>query len=86
MQLGAYIDHNGATYIGNVQNIEWLHFDLPQKYTRILNENGGEVVSAADIAHARANYPIQNGSLFFDDMETKDFYFLQVSLICGSPA
>lgn len=74
MELGAYIDQNGNAFIGKIENIEWLHFDLPKKYTRILNENGGEVVSAEDIAHAIIEHEPRGTSEHFDSDETMDFY------------
>ncbi len=74
MELGAYIDQNGNAFIGKIENTEWLHFDLPEKYTRFLNENGGEVVSAEDIARAIIEHDPRGTSEHFDSEETMDFY------------
>jgi hypothetical protein len=74
MQLGAYIDQNGNAFIGGVENIEWLHFDLPDEYTRVINENGGEDVSIEDIARAIAEHKPRGTSEHFDSDETMDFY------------
>lgn len=44
MELGAYIDQSGNAFIGNIENKTWLHFDLPEEYTRVVNGFGlGEV-------------------------------------------
>ena len=73
MKLGAYIDQNGNAFIGQSENVEWLHFDLPEKYTRILNERGGEVVSIEDIERAILRHKPQGTSLHYDCDETMDF-------------
>lgn len=74
MQLGAYIDQNGNAFIGKIENTEWLHFDLPEKYTRILNEKGGEVVSAQEIAFAISEHDPRGTSEHFDSGGTMEFY------------
>ena len=74
MELGAYIDQNGNAFIGRSESTEWLHFDLPQKYTRVLNEEGGEVVSIEEIADSIARHKPRGTSLHFDSDETMEFY------------
>jgi len=74
MQLGAYIDQNGNAFIGQIENTVWLHFDLPKKYTRILNDKGGEVVSREDIAFAIINHKPRGTAEHFDSDETMGFY------------
>lgn len=74
MQLGAYIDQNGNAFIGKIENTVWLHFDLPEKYTRVLNEKGGEVVSIEEISYAIIEHEPRGTSEHFDSDETMDFY------------
>jgi hypothetical protein len=74
MELGAYIDQNGNAFISRIENTEWLHFDLPEKYTRVTNESGGEVASIEDIAYAIINHEPRGTSVHFDSDETKEFY------------
>ena len=73
MELGAYIDQNGNAFIGKIENTVWLHFDLPEKYTRVLNEKGGEVVSVEDIAFAITNHEPRGTSEHYDSDETMEF-------------
>ena len=74
MKLGAYLDQNGNAFIGQLENTVWLHFDLPDNYTRVLNEKGGEDVSIEDIAFAISGHSPQGTSQHFDSEKTKDFY------------
>lgn len=74
MKLGAYIDQNGNCFVGQIENIAWLHFDMPPKYKRVLNEQGGEEVGVDDILYATANSHPEVVATFFDSEETKDFF------------
>ena len=78
MQLGAYIDQNGNAFIGQIENTVGLHFDLPKNYTRILNEQGGEVVISEDIARVIIDHTPRGTSEHFDSDETMDFYLHSV--------
>jgi hypothetical protein len=77
MELGAYIDQNGNAFIGQIENTTWLHFDLPEKYTRILNEQGGEVVSIEEISFAIINHTPRGTSENFDSAKTMEFFLQQ---------
>lgn len=74
MELGAYIDQNGNAYVANIENVEYLHSNMPKKFTRVLSEDGGEVVTVADIEFALSRHRTQWNSTFFDCEETMDFY------------
>ena len=74
MELGAYLDQNGNAFIGQIENTEWLHFDLPEKYIRVLNEKGGEVVSIEEIDYAIIHHKPRGTSEHFDSEETMEFF------------
>jgi len=79
-RFGAYIDENGNCYIGEKDNIVWLYYENPEKYTRVYNEKGGDNVSKEDILCARSKHPISGGTLYFDSGVTKELFWASKSL------
>lgn len=75
MELGAYLDQNGNAYVAEATNVEYLEFDLPENYTRVLNEYGGTIVTPVDIWVAFVNHSPKGTSVFFDNPCTSEFFY-----------
>ncbi len=73
-KFGAYLDVNGNAYVGNIKNTTYLHMDMPEKYTRIYNENGGESVTPEDVKSAFENHTPKGSAFYFDSSETKEAF------------